>query len=181
MSPHNAGSTYGAGWGIVSEDVTVPSGAVAKCRRPGVAGLVAAGVIDNVDVLSSLVENKHIKRARGRGAQEKATVDTAALLADPEALGKMMRVVDLVTCYVVLEPVIFMAWRTNEETGKVEMIPQEDREKGIVYSDTVPEEDKMFLLNYGVGGTRDVERFRGELDENLRAVAHGQGISLPSV
>ena len=45
------------------------------------------------------------------------------------------------------------------------------------YADMVDVNDKMFLFNFVVGGTRDLETFRGGLDSAVGGVEAGEGVS----
>jgi hypothetical protein len=142
------------------EDLTVPSGQLCQVRRPGVEGLVKAGVLNDMDSLSAIVDNKHIKRAKG---MKPTDVNIASL--DQATMDSMFHVVDRIVCYVVVQPHIEMT--PNDPTRRV---------SGVIYADMVDLTDKMFLVNYAVGGTRDLERFRGELDESLRSLDAGEDV-----
>lgn len=174
-SSRPAAVEYGAGWGENTFDVTCPSGATAHVRRPGVQGLVAAGVLDNVDQLGHLIGAK-IAQAQGRPRTVSAA-QVKKITEDPAALRTIMVVVDKIVCYVVLKPTIVSAFRSRPD-GTVEEIPWDAREPGVKYSDGIPEEDRYFLLTYAVGGTSDLEQFRSELAETVGAVEHGEDVSL---
>jgi hypothetical protein len=73
---------------------------------------------------------------------------------------KILEVVDKVTCYVVIQPAVMPVPEDGAE-----------RDDEFVYIDQVDLEDKMFILNFAVGGTRDLERFRQEVGESLRGLA----------
>lgn len=167
---------YGAGWGVVETDLTCPSGAEVRVRRPGVPGLVSAGVIDNVDLVTNIVQEKHIKRARG----VKPAMNAKSLLADKEGLLQAMAVIGKIVSYCILLPEVRCAYVFATVDGKevARLIPPEDREQGVIYSDTIPEEDQMFVMQFAVGGTRDLERFREQLSENVGSVADGEDLSL---
>lgn len=144
-----------------TEDVLLPSGQLVLVRRPGVEGLIKAGVLKDLDSLSALVSEEHIDRAEG-----KAKVDIQAMVNDEERMANINRVVDKVVCYCVLKP---------------EVHPTPDdvtlRKPGVVYANMIDIVDKMYLFNYVVGGTRDLESFRGELDELLGSMEPQQEVS----
>jgi len=150
-----AATTWGAG-GSVFEDLQVPSGQMCLARRPGVQGLIEAGVLRDIDTLSSIVDQKHIKRVEGRADPE---VDVQSLIKDEASLLSILDVVDKVLCYVVVEPEILA-------------VPAEmdDREDGVIYTDMVDIEDKMYIFNFAVGGTRSLETFRQQRDELMGSV-----------
>lgn len=144
------------------EDLTVPSGQICLVRRPGLEGLMKAGVLRNVDNLSALVNERHIKKNK-KGSSPSVNVDS--VMRDPQALENIMHTVDKAVCFCVVKPEIVMA--PNDVTSRV---------PGVVYTDMVDIEDKMFIFNYVVGGTRDLETFRGGLDESVGGVAAVEGV-----
>lgn len=145
------------------EDLTVPSGQVCLVRRPGLEGLIKAGVLRNVDTLSAVVNEKHLKKTK-KGAAS-GGVDVDSIMRDPQALETIMHTVDKAVCFCVVKPEIHMA--PNDITS---------RQLGVVYTDMVDIEDKMFIFNFVVGGTRDLESFRGGLDSVVGGVAAGEGV-----
>jgi hypothetical protein len=150
-----APTAWGSSTGAVAEDITCPSGQRCLARRPGAEGLLRAGVIHDLDFLSTVVEEKHIKRVQGG----KPNVKVEEILKDPEKVDKLVHMLDRVICYVVIKPELVMT--PNDVTS---------RKSGIIYTDMVELDDKLFLMNYAVGGTRDLERFRRELDESVASV-----------
>jgi hypothetical protein len=144
------------------EDLTVPSGQICLVRRPGLEGLLKAGVLKNLDTLSAIVDQKHLKKT-AKGKSPKINVQT--LLGDEEALADIMRAVDKVLVFCVVKPEIHLT--PDDETR---------RQPGQVYADMVGIEDKMFIFNYVVGGTRDLETFRAGLDESLGGVETLKGV-----
>lgn len=136
-----------------TEELQVPSGQLCLVRRPGMEGLMRAGVLANADSLSAIVNEKHIKRVDGKKTDE---IDADSLVGDEEALEEISYVVDKVICYCVVRPQVHMT------PGDVTR-----RKQGVVYADMIDLVDKMFIFNHVVGGTRDLERFRGELEQSL--------------
>jgi hypothetical protein len=47
---------------------------------------------------------------------------------------------------------------------------------GVVYADMVDLVDKLHIFNFVVGGTRDIERFRGGLDELVGSLEAGEDV-----
>lgn len=135
-------------WGSGGEDLRMPSGQLAHVRKPGVQGLINAGVLHSLDSLSGIVDGV-VKKAEGKVTAE--DVDVQALLADPSKLEAMIHVIDRVVCHVVLKPTVHMT--PNDVTR---------RKPGVIYADMIDFEDKMFIFNFAVGGTREVARFREE-------------------
>lgn len=146
------------------EDLEVPSGQLCLVRRPGMEGLIKAGVLRNIDSLSALVGEKHIKKAK-KGAAGDPKVNVDSILKDPKALENILRTVDKVITHCVVKPEIHMA--PNDVTL---------RKPGVVYSDMVDINDKMFIFNFVMGGTRELESFRGGLGDALGGVEAGEGV-----
>lgn len=148
------------------EDLTVPSGQLCLIRRPGVQGLVVAGVLHSVDSLTSIVDKKHVIKGTNGKPDD---INVESLMSDPNGLQDVMSVVDRVVCYCVVRPEI-------HET------PKEDvkREPGVIYCDMIDVVDRMFIFAFVVGGTRDLETFRRGLDEIVGGLDSGEGVSQAS-
>lgn len=146
------------------EDVTVPSGQTCLVRRPGMEGLMKAGVLHNVDSLSQVVNEKHLKRVAGK-AEEAPDIDMSSLMKDDEGMAEVLNVVDKVICYVVVKPEVH---RTPDDSTR--------RQPGVVYADMIDLVDKMALFNFAVGGTREMESFRGGLLDVVGGLEAGEGV-----
>jgi hypothetical protein len=159
-------------------DLECPSGQLCLVRRPGVEGLLAAGVLRDIDSLTAIVGEAHLDRvhperkAKGKQpsdhkAKEKPakTQDEAIseLLEDPDKLANVMHTIDRVICHVVVKP-------------EVEMTPNDPtrRKDKVIYADMVELEDKMFIFNFAVGGSGDLESFREEFDSAVGSLATQQ-------
>lgn len=156
-------------------DLTVPSGQLCSVRRPGVEGLIRQGLLQKTDSLTSLVDNKHIKRVKGE-----KQVNVASLMTDMDALLKVMDTVDQIMEYVVVQPKLVRAVKTipvldpdGEETDKTEEVPlnEDERIEGVIYTDYVSVEDRMFIFQYAVGGSKDLEQFRKRFRESTGGLA----------
>lgn len=144
------------------EDLTVPSGQLCLVRRPGLEGLMKAGVLHNVDSLSQIVNEKHLSQGKKDAQPE---LNMSSLLKDQKALDEVTHVIDRIICHCVVKPEIHMT--PNDVTRRV---------KGVVYADMVELTDKMFIFNYVVGGTRDLESFRSGLAEAVGGVEAGEDV-----
>ena len=165
-----APTTWGSGPAINEPtDLKVPSGQKCLVQNPGVEGLMKAGVINDIDSLTALVDQKHIKpndRKAKKGskaaAKQDAAIDREAmkkLLSDPEKMANMLHVVDRVVCHVVIKPEVRMT--PNDPTS---------RKKGVIYADMIDLTDKMFIFQFVVGGTSNLEQFRGQLGAAVGSV-----------
>lgn len=168
-------------------DLEMPSGQLAQVRRPGVTGLIKAGLLDGLDTLTSLVKTEHIDRVKkGEGGPAKAVTseDVKLLSQDTGRLLKALDLMDSITEYVVVQPFVLrpverdddgkpvLIWKGKlEEDGSqiMEEIPLADdkRALGQIYTDSIDPTDKVYLFQFVVGGVRDLEQFRQEFGETL--------------
>jgi hypothetical protein len=145
-------------WGTTiggAEDLIVPSGQTCLVKRPGVQGLMTSGVLRDMDSLSALVSEKHIKRVKGKTDE----IDVSSLMKDQSNIDNVLHVVDRVICEVVLKPSVHMT--PNDPTSRV---------PGVIYADMVDITDKMFIFQYAVGGTAGLNSFREQFDDAVGSV-----------
>lgn len=161
-----------------THDLTVPSGQMCQVRLPGVQAMVSAGVFESVDTLTGLVNEKHIKRVQGKGpnAQKNGTpaeIDTDSLMKDPENLVKVFGIIDKVTEHMVLQPQVKRPVKEVKKGTKTveEPLEFEERDDDVVYTDRIDVMDKMFIFQYAVGGSTDVETFRERFQQGMGGVA----------
>jgi hypothetical protein len=100
---------------------------------------------------------------------------------------EMMDSMDRLLTKVVIEPRVKWHKVSEEDLGPGgylagsglsvgEEVPEHLRDDEYIYSDDVDFEDKSFIFNYAVGGTRDLERFRSETKATLDAVQDVDGV-----
>jgi hypothetical protein len=159
--PNQNGDKYAPStWGAVSayEDLVVPSGQTCLVRRPGLEGLIKAGIVSNFDALTRIVgdQSERMKTGKEPKSDEEIMSD---VMSSPERLEEMMRVINKIVIYVVVKPEIKSA--PNDITL---------RQPAVIYDDMIDIEDKMFLMNFALGGVRDLERFRGQYESALGSV-----------
>lgn len=178
-------------------DLECPSGQLCQVRRPGVAGLVKAGVLDSLDSLSALVKTEHVDRVE-KGKDPHVTAEEIRALANNKAgLISAMNLADQIAVYCVtqpkLEPVPLVR---NPVTGEPELdddmqpieIPLEGRARTrlddpsvpLVYVDQVDLMDKMFILQFVVGGVTDLESFREGFTETLGGLESEPEVQVPA-
>lgn len=150
-----APTSWGNGGSGGVEELTVPSGQMCLCRRAGVEGLIKAGVLKNIDSLSAIVNEKHLKRVNGEIQLDMKSLDEAAF-------DTITDTVDKIVCFAVVQP-------------PIKRVPDDVtlREPRVIYADMVDLVDKMFIFNFVVGGTRDLESFRNQFNELLGDVESG--------
>lgn len=170
-----------------TNDLELPSGNVAKVKNLQITELLEKGVLP--DSLEQLIAKK-ISTADGTKTEVQAPDKEATekALANPKELAKLMLAVDRITVMAVVEPeVLLPKFNANEglldEKGetlpeKWVEIPEGDRDEDALYSDEVDLEDKMFIFQYTVGGTKDVESFREQFGAGLGNMGNGEGLLL---
>lgn len=176
-------------WGVeLTIDLTCPSGQLCLVRRPGVTGLIRAGILDSLDALTGIVQTDHIERVKSGKDPSITSEDIQALAQDKEALMAALDLADKVVEYVVLQPSALRPVVRNEQgrpvverlqmppdkdhktewTREVETpLPDADRVPGQVYTDMIDLIDRMFIFQFVVGGVSDLERFREEFGQTL--------------
>lgn len=176
---------------MVAENVTVPSGQTCRAKRLGMEGLIESGILGDADSLTAFVGRKYIIQHKGgKGKPDTEELNVGAVLKDPDALKKMVMLCDRALPVVVEQPEVKLHF-VDAADGSTVMIPPDGspvtvdgkrhkRDKGAVYTDQVGLEDKVFLFNFAVGGTRDIERFRGESAAAMAGVGHGEDIPRPA-
>jgi hypothetical protein len=158
--------------GKVEEDVLLPSGNVARLRRVGPAAILRSGIMP--DSLMPII-NKAIKEGKGEKIEESLDIE------DPETLTKITEGMDKALLEIVAEPAVAYHLRPVNGSDVWEVIPDSDRDiESFIYTDEVDMQDKMFIFNYAVGGTRDLESFREQHAERVGSLAHDAGDGDPA-
>jgi hypothetical protein len=158
-------------WGASSEDLECPSGQVCLVRRIDPMQLLADGVLSKSDMLTALVDQKHVsKKAKGgRNSAKSQEMSNEMVmkqaLKDPKKMQELVDVVNAVTLATVIKP-------------ELHPVPEdeEDRIPGNVYIDSVDINDKMFIVQYAFAGHRDAAKFRRELQQSVERLADGEGV-----
>lgn len=155
------------------QSLRLPSGNVALVRRVGPEAFLQQDLMP--DNLAPIVQKAiHEKRGLPPKALEKA-------ITTPDGLGKMAEMLDRITVYAVIEPAVQMppncitcGGLDNADNRAVHDNPEDEghhkfeegpRDETVLYADEVDMMDKIFIMNYCVGGSSDLERFRGEHGE----------------
>lgn len=155
---------------ISGVELSLPSGNTCLARRVELRRLLNAGVIPNslMDIVKEALKGK------------KLAADTMAddIDLDPAKLNDMLAFMDQVVIDCVLNPKVRpIPYRaTGAGNGEKVVVPFEERDEEQLYIDEVDELDKQFVFNFAVGGTSDVERFRGEQEEQLASVHAGTSL-----
>lgn len=136
-------------------ELTLPSGFTVVARRVDMRTLLKTGRIPNMlrPVLDRAMQGTELNTEEF--AQE--------VLSDPEKLDDIFAFCDQVFVDSVMDP----------KVGPAPDDPDERRDD-IVYPDEVSTDDKFFIMNWAMGGSSDLERFREEQGahvERVRSVA----------
>lgn len=172
---------YGAGWKSRFHDLTLPSGEVCQVVRPGVQGLIKAGVLQSLDALTAIVQTETIPKAEG-----KPVVDIKAITGDSDKFNSMMEAVDKIVIHVVQQPKVYDLTITQHDIDKDdlpftaedlgrEFTDEDPRDPDRIYIDYIDSMDKMFIMNFAVGGSADLAQFRQATTNVVGSVSDGQG------
>lgn len=163
------GVTSASEWKRSSEghELEVPSGKVALVRRMGMQAFISKGVIPN-----SLMPMVNKAMATGE-------MDVAGELGDldEEKLRDIISLYDAVMLQCVVLPELSPI--PEDEEGNV--VPLKERDQDLLYVDEVDFEDKVFVFQWVVGGTADLESFRAEQAATLVAIHSGENVVAPPI
>lgn len=168
MPANNMDDFAPTAWGKTNEILEVPSGQKCLVKRPDIAKLAVGGLLDKMDVFTSLVDQKHVSKKAAGGKNSKKSSDMqssmamARLAKNPEQLAEVIRAMDQVVMSCVVAPEIHSV---IDDAG-VE-IPDSERDDELIYVDSVDLNDRIFIMNWAFGGSKDLARFRRELQQSV--------------
>lgn len=136
----------------------LPSGNTALVRNPGMQAFLQAGIVPN-ELMPIILE----------ALDKNDMPDLEGMQKDPAMLLKVMELMDNITVYCVVEPEVLPVPDGGEE-----------RDPEQLYADEVAMEDKLFIFQYGVGGTKDLEKFRTEQASALESLSTGTAVARPA-
>jgi hypothetical protein len=131
----------------------LPSGHVCEAINKGFQAFVLEGGIPN-PLMPLVMEAVN----SGKGVPTKQLSDMSK---DPDALVNMMQMVDNIVVSSVTSPVIqptpsLIEDPDNPEGPKIEP----ERDPQLLYVDELDLDDKMFVMQWFMGGVKDLDRFR---------------------
>lgn len=155
--------------------IELPSGKVVRVIMPGMQAFLRADIIPNElmpIVLRAIDEQKPMSQSEAEELQQ-----------DPGMLLKLSDAFDKIFAFCVIEPKFELAptaedvekWNAEHPDEQVRG-EAELRVDGTLYTDRVHMDDKSFVFNVAVGGTRDLEEFRRESAAQVAAIQAGQGL-----
>ena len=160
-------------WNNDAEDLACPSGQLCLVKRPDIKKLIENGTLDKVDMLTSMVDQKHVSKKAKGGKNSAKSQDMAndiaikKIVSDPKKFAELIETVDKVVMATVIQPELHEVPKNDDGTDD-----DDARLSGTVYIDNVDLNDKMFILQFAFAGTRDVARFRAELTESIDRLAN---------
>lgn len=180
FTPNNVWSTNPSSG--TSEELTLPSGQTCLAHRLGMEGLVEAGILDNVDELTSLVDSKYIQKARGTKAESQ--LDMKGILSNPGGLKAIITLADKALPHIVDSPVVVLHYVTSgNSTRALTDTERQDilRDKpDAAFTDQIGLEDKMFLFDWAIGNLASMRKFRNDTRSDVAGVADVPGVSRPA-
>jgi hypothetical protein len=169
-------------WGTATpegteEEVTTPSGQTCRAKKMNIESMIEMGLLAETDAITALV-SKHIRKVKGgKGKPDGQEMNEAAVLADPAALKSIIGLTDKVLPHVVVSPVVRLHYtvQTVGKTAVTKKIAVEDRESGVIYTDQIGLEDKMFLFDWAAGGLQAMTNFRAGSTPDVGGVVARKG------
>jgi hypothetical protein len=173
-------------------DLELPSDNVARVKQIAPTAFITSGLIP--DPLTAIVR-KAIHEKKGLRPEE-----VNKIAEDPDLLISALEMFDRVLADVMVEPTVEMPPPCDVEVEGVrcdlyanQPVHQNPSQSGkhryregprnpnVLYADQVDMEDKIFIFNWALGGTKQLETFRAELDVSLESLAHGEDPEVPAV
>lgn len=145
--------------------IELPSGNIALLRRPGVEHFIRSGSIPN-----------SLKNAIRSAMDKKPSDKLNQLMENEDDLVELFSLMDRILLEVVVEPKVEPIPFLDDGTK----LPIDERDDSVIYVDEVDLEDKAFIFQYALGGTKDLERFRKEQASTLGNLQSEQGVVKPS-
>jgi hypothetical protein len=171
------------------EILDLPSGNKCRLKRPGLPQLLAENVLPDMltPIASKAIEAGQNGQTFNEAANNKAM---AELMETPEGVASLFDGINRLTAHCVVEPTV-LYHRRVKATGQIDQIqesyveqwediPQEERNPDDLYTDEVDDNDKFFIFQFVVGGTRDLERFRQELSASVESMESIAGSQVPT-
>lgn len=142
----------------------LPSGNMAQIRRISMQTYLKQGRIPNVLMAP-------VQKALQSGGDSLPEEDLKEVMQDPKALEQLFSMIDMVTCDAFVEPQVHPEpfIEDKDENGAPTRTPAE-RNDELLYVDEVDLDDKMFVFQWMVGGTSDLEPFRNQSKGQLDTV-----------
>lgn len=165
----------------IGEQLTLPSGQTCMARRLGIEDLIEAGILEHADSLTSLVDEKHIRKVRGGKVPDQDVINMQTVMKDATALKSILTVADKALPMVVMDPIVKLHYVTTEDGNSTRMLGVDEREDGVVYTDQIGLADKMELFSWSMGQMGGLQSFRdAETGPDVGTVRDGGQVPRPA-
>lgn len=152
-------------------ELTTPTGQTCRAKKMSIEAMLGAGLLAEADAITAQVA-KHMKKVKPGGKQPKKDagpeIDVPSLMKDPGAINDLVSMLDHMMPHIIVSPPVALHY-TEQTVGKTKVtkvIPPEKREEmreerpGLVFTDQVNLEDKMWLFDWSAGGLGSMLVFR---------------------
>jgi hypothetical protein len=132
--------------------IEVPSGNVALVRRKSLVAFIKAGTIPNalLPIITKAI------------AEGEDTMNPREIFQDLGRIDDIVELIDSVVIECAINPKVYPVPADDEE-----------RDEDLLYVDELDEMDKLFVYQFVIGGTKDLEKFRAEQASALAAFSSG--------
>jgi hypothetical protein len=144
-----------------ARDLLLPSGNVALVKRISPEAFLASGMIP--DAIQPILE-KSIRSKQGMPPDIQKD-----MMADPKMLKSIIDLMDQGVVAAVVEPKVILSVPEGEE-----------RDPNVLLASEVDFEDKAFIFNWALGGSKDIARFRGETGTVVARLSTVTDVPLPT-
>lgn len=164
---------------VEGTDLALPSTNVARVRQISPQAFISEGLIP--DPLSLII------RQAINSKQGLPPTTLKKISEDPKMLADTMVLLDRVLAYVLIEPKCQMPPACEECGSYYQEGPHIDakvegyhayqegvRDESVLYTDMVDMQDKFFIFQWCLGGTRDLEKFREEQQSSVGNILDGK-------
>jgi hypothetical protein len=190
------------------EDLPVPSGNVARVRRVGPEAFLSSGMVP--DALSPIIDEaiRDKQGLAPSKIAEMMTDDGGALPAMIDMMNRIVAYAVIEPHVEVPPDCVAQITKGKGNRAKKELCGKSEsheshqdrgdnqhdfiegriidgeivlgRDGDLLYSDEVSLDDRIFIMNFAVGGTRDLETFHQEHEQSMASVAAEQNLELPA-
>lgn len=188
QNPTPGGATPAGQWqskiSAEGKALLLPSGNTALVRAISPQAFLASGIIPNP--LMTIIR-KAINEAEGLPPKK-----LEQMMHDDKMLVSSLELFDRMLCYVLIEPAAKMP-PPCRVCGEYANTPQHDmdnaeyhryneaaRDPDILYADIVDMDDKVFIAQWCLGGTADLEQFRQESEASVAGLSGRQDLQVPA-
>jgi len=168
------------------EELTLPSGQTCRARRVTIVSMIEAGILNEADSLTGIVD-QYTRKVKGGKTADGVKIDNS-ILGDPKALALMIEMADRAVPAIVVSPPVSLHFyeRKVGSTKVTKKYTDEERDKlrterpGLIFTDQIDLDDKMELFQWGVGGLRAFSSFLGDSPNDVGGVVPSVGPQKPT-